>query len=165
MGMWLIAYVDNILVLAEFMELLINQAARMCYLLKNLGFLMNQKKSILKQSQNIKFPGFTVDTVMMEIKPSIWQPTENHGGVPEVRKGGSALSQIVSTVNGKNECHFSGNSPGPFVLSTLANEVVEQGSPILWNLVNTGPARTNRDGGTTICEGGTGRHCWAGKQI
>ena len=68
MGMRLIAYIDDILVLAESRELLINQAAGMCYLLENLGFLINQKKSILEPSQTMEFLGFTVDTVAMEIK-------------------------------------------------------------------------------------------------
>ena len=45
----------------------------MCYLLKYLGFLINQKKSILEQSQTMEFPGFTVDTVVMEIM----LPSEN----------------------------------------------------------------------------------------
>ena len=65
-------------------------------------------------------------------KAFIRQAKENQGGVLEVRKGGSGFSQIISTVNWENECHFTGNSPGPFVLPTLANKVVccvEQGSP------------------------------------
>ena len=64
----MIAYIDDTLVKAESRELLVNQAAGMCYLLKNLGFLINQKKSILEPSQTMEFLGFTVDTVVMEIK-------------------------------------------------------------------------------------------------
>ena len=64
----MIAYIEDILVMAESRELLVNQAARMCYLLKNLGFLINQKKSILEPSQTMEFLEFTVDIMMMEIK-------------------------------------------------------------------------------------------------
>ena len=65
-------------------------------------------------------------------KASIRQAKENQGRVPEVRKGGSGFSQIIITVDWENECHFTGNSPDPFVLLTLVNTVVcciEQGSP------------------------------------
>ena len=138
-GMRLIAYIDGILVLAKSKELLVNQAAGMCYLLENLGFLVNQKKSILEPSQTMEFLGFTVDTVVID---SIRQAKENQGGVLEVRKGGSSFSQIINMVNWENECHFSGNSPVFFVLPTFANEVVhhiEQGFPRLQNSVNSGP--------------------------
>ena len=67
-GMCLIAYIDDILVMAKSRELLVNQAAEMFYLLENLGFLINQKKSILEPSQTMEFLGFTLDTVAMEIK-------------------------------------------------------------------------------------------------
>ena len=63
----MIAYIDDILVMAKSRELLVNQAAEMFYLLENLGFLINQKKSILKPSQTMEFLGFTLDTVAMEI--------------------------------------------------------------------------------------------------
>ena len=42
--------------------------SRTCYFFKNLGFLINQKKSILEPSQTMVFLGFTVDTVAREIK-------------------------------------------------------------------------------------------------
>ena len=47
--MHLIAYINDILVMTESRELLVNQAAGMCYLLENLGFLIKQK-SILEPS-------------------------------------------------------------------------------------------------------------------
>ena len=79
----MIAYIDDILVMAKSRELLVNQAAEMFYLLENLGFLINQKKFILEPSQTMEFLGFTLDTVAMEItlpsdklKKSWWSPAD-----------------------------------------------------------------------------------------
>ena len=74
----MIAYIEDILVMAESRELLVNQAAGMCYFLKNLGFLINQKKSILELSQTMEFLEFTVDIMMMEIK----LPSDKSGPSP-----------------------------------------------------------------------------------
>ena len=69
----MIAYIEDTLVMAESRELLVNQAAGMCYLLKNHGFLINQKKSILEPSQTMEFLEFTVDIMMMGDKAPIRQ--------------------------------------------------------------------------------------------
>ena len=43
-------------------------AEALVYLLKCLGFKVNQKKSVLVPAQVMEFLGFTVDTVQMELK-------------------------------------------------------------------------------------------------
>ena len=75
-------------------------------------------KSILELSQVMEFLRFTMDTVMMEIK----LPSDR---VLKIGKGGSGFSQIMSTVNWENECHFSGNFPSSFVLPTFTGRDVD----------------------------------------
>jgi len=45
-GMRLIAYMDDILVLAESKELITDHLTGMVYILENLRFIINQKKSV-----------------------------------------------------------------------------------------------------------------------
>ena len=68
MGVRLIAYIDDILILAESQEQARNHAEALVYLLQCLGFKVNQKKSVLEPAQVMEFLGFTVDTVHMELK-------------------------------------------------------------------------------------------------
>ena len=63
--MHLIAYIDNILVLAESQELAKYNVESVLYVLQCLGFLMN---SVLGTAQSMEFLGLTVDTVTMELK-------------------------------------------------------------------------------------------------
>ena len=67
-GVWLIAYIDDILVLAESRDLILDQVTGMLYLLECLGFIVNTKKSVLNPAQVIEFLGLTVDSVAMEIR-------------------------------------------------------------------------------------------------
>ena len=68
MGVRLIAYIDDILVLAESKELAVSHVEAVVYLLQCLGFQINQKKSVLEPAQTMEFLGRTVDTVAMELR-------------------------------------------------------------------------------------------------
>ena len=67
-GMRLIAYIDDILLIAESKEMLINHLAGTVHLLENLGFIINQKKSVLTPAQSMEFLGLTVDSLAMELR-------------------------------------------------------------------------------------------------
>ena len=62
LGMRVIVYIDNILLMAESKEKLQDQSAGLIYLLECLGFTINQEKTVLQPSQSLVFLGFTVDT-------------------------------------------------------------------------------------------------------
>ena len=68
LGERLIAYIDDILILAESKEVVVDQVEALIYLLKCLGFIINEKKSITTPTQVIEFLGLTVDSVSMELK-------------------------------------------------------------------------------------------------
>ena len=67
-GVRLIAYMDGILVLVESKEMISDHLVGMVYLLENLGFIINQKKSILTPTQVIEFLDLTVDSQAMELR-------------------------------------------------------------------------------------------------
>jgi len=67
-GVCLIAYIDNILILAESRELILDHVTGIRYLLECLGFIVNTKKSILNPTQVIQFLGLSVDSIAMEVK-------------------------------------------------------------------------------------------------
>ena len=66
--MCLIAYIDNILILAESRELILDHVTGIRYLLECLGFIVNTKKSILNPTQVIEFLGLSVDSLAMEVR-------------------------------------------------------------------------------------------------
>ena len=65
MGVRMIVYIDDILILAETKGKAQEQAKALVYLLECLGFIINKKKSELTPAQIMDFLGLTVDTVLM----------------------------------------------------------------------------------------------------
>lgn len=68
MGIRLIIYIDDMLIMAESETLLKDHVAGTVYLLENLGFVINLPKSILEPQRTIDFLGFQVDSSTMELK-------------------------------------------------------------------------------------------------
>ena len=68
MGIRLIIYIDDILVMAESETLLKDHIAGIIYLLENLGFVINFPKSLLEPTKTIDFLGFLLDSTAMELK-------------------------------------------------------------------------------------------------
>ena len=68
MGVRMIVYIDDILILAETKEKAQEQAKALVYLLECLGFIINKKKSELTPAQIMDFLGLTVDTVLMQLR-------------------------------------------------------------------------------------------------
>ena len=67
LGIRLIVYIDDILLMAKTKEKARDQASGLIYLLQCLGFTVNMKKTVLDPSQYLEFLGFMVDTTKMEL--------------------------------------------------------------------------------------------------
>ena len=67
LGMWVIFYIDDILLVAESKEKLRDQVSAQVYLLQCLGFTINKEKTVLELTQSLVFLGFTVDMTKMEL--------------------------------------------------------------------------------------------------
>ena len=68
LGVRLVAYIDDILVLAETEEMARDHTSGLTYLLENLGFIIHPEKSITTPTQEIEFLGMVVDSRSMELR-------------------------------------------------------------------------------------------------
>ena len=67
LGIRLVVYIDDILIMAESRELAQENVIGLVFLLENLGFVINRDKSILEPTQEIEFLGFNVNSVNTEL--------------------------------------------------------------------------------------------------
>jgi hypothetical protein len=68
LGMRLIMYIDDFLLMAESKEKAQDQASGLIYLLKCLGFVINTEKTIMEPSQSLEFLGFTINSLTRELR-------------------------------------------------------------------------------------------------
>ena len=62
LGVRMIVYIDDMLIIAETPELLRDHTTGLIYLLENLGFIIGYKKCVLEPTQSIYFLVFMVDS-------------------------------------------------------------------------------------------------------
>ena len=67
-GIRLVIYMDDMLLMANLKHLILEQTYIALFLLENLGFVINNKKSVLTPCQQIEFLGMTVDSQSMVLK-------------------------------------------------------------------------------------------------
>ena len=67
LGIRLVVYIDDILLMAESKEKVHEQAEGLIYLLQCLGYTINVEKTITEPTQSLAFLGFTLDTRAMEL--------------------------------------------------------------------------------------------------
>jgi len=68
LGIRLVIYMDDMLLMASSKQTLTEHVQLSIYLLENLGFIINSRKSILCPSQEIEFLGMLLNSSTMEIK-------------------------------------------------------------------------------------------------
>ena len=68
LGLRIIIYIDDILIMAETPTLAREHTAGLIFLLENLGFIINFPKSVLTPTQDLEFLGFTIDSSKLEIR-------------------------------------------------------------------------------------------------
>ena len=68
LGLCLIIYIDNILMIAETESTLKDHIMGVVFMLENLVFVINQPKSKLLPTQEIEFLGFSINSTAMELK-------------------------------------------------------------------------------------------------
>ena len=67
-GIRLVIYMDDMLIMAHSKQMLREQIYQVLFLIKNLGFIIDSKKSLLSPTQEIEFLGMIVNSQTMEIK-------------------------------------------------------------------------------------------------
>ena len=68
LGVRLIIYIDDILLMAESETILRDHTLGLVFLLENLGFVINSKKSQFTPTRELEFLGFTINSQTMEMK-------------------------------------------------------------------------------------------------
>ena len=68
LGMRIITYIDDILVMATSREAALEHIECFSFLLENLGFTINRQKSLIDPAQEMEFLGRVSDSVRMELK-------------------------------------------------------------------------------------------------
>ncbi|XP_065189509.1 uncharacterized protein LOC135820128 [Sycon ciliatum] len=68
LGLRLIIYIDDILIMAESQSKAIDHTGGLIFLLQNLGFVVNFPKSQLTPSKEVEFLGFTINSETMTMK-------------------------------------------------------------------------------------------------
>ena len=68
LGIRMVIYMDDMLLMASSKQKLLEHVQVSTFLLENLGFIINSKKSILRPSQEIEFLGMMVNSVSMDLK-------------------------------------------------------------------------------------------------
>jgi len=68
LGIRLVIYMDDMLLMAESKQKLMEHVQSTLFLLENLGFIVNSKKSILSSTQEIEFLGMIVNSLSMDLK-------------------------------------------------------------------------------------------------
>ena len=68
LGMRIIIYIDDILIMAPSKEMAQQHTDCLIFLLENLGFTVNRKKSLTDPTQEIEFLGLITDSIQMELQ-------------------------------------------------------------------------------------------------
>ena len=99
----LVVYMDDMLLMAESRQKLTEHVQLTLFLLENLGFVVNSKKSILVPSQEIEFLGMIVNSISMDLKlpgekiRKIRQ--EAHHLLNQTQPTAQLLSQLLGKLN------------------------------------------------------------------
>ena len=115
MGIRLIIYLDNILMLHQVKEELIQAIPLICQFFETLGLVINQKKSILIPQQRIEFLGFLVDaTTLHLVFPA--EKLSTAGTTPSLST--NCLSERISEVCWEDLSITEGDMAGPSSLQS-----------------------------------------------
>ncbi|XP_065902413.1 uncharacterized protein [Dysidea avara] len=130
-GVRLLAYIDDILILAESRDLILDQVTGMLYLLQCLGFIVNTKKSVLNPAQVIEFLGLSVDSVAMEIRLPPIKIKQIRAEARKLARQKSVSARMLAQLLGKMNATNCVLPPGPLFyryLQMALTNTLEQSS-------------------------------------
>ena len=113
LGMRLIVYIDNILILAELAQ---DHVIRLVYMLENLGFAVSKAKCQLEPTQTIQFLRFSVHSLKQELSLPSAKVKKIRVDTRSLLEGREGVDQEAVRVSGQaSSCH-QGSAPGASVL-------------------------------------------------
>ena len=115
LGMWLVVYIDDILLMAEIKEKAQEQVSSLIYLQNCLGFTKNRENSH-RADTNAGVSRFYCELSNNGADPTIQKNKKNLGVVPEVVGGRASINLRSFETSGQNERHKSSNTTSSTVL-------------------------------------------------
>ena len=93
MGIRLIIYLDDILIMSESREKALEHTTMTVNLLSSLGFVVNEDKSVFQPTHELQFLGFLVNSVTMSLYPPKRQSKGYQEGLSEVDRQPFSVKQ------------------------------------------------------------------------
>ena len=113
MGIRLIVYLDNILIMHQCKEELMQLTPLICQFFPGLGWVVNLKKSRLTPEQSMEFFGVHGELSNHEVNPPSPEIEKNPAGCPEAPEAKEGISEGASKVPGKSVSCFQNSLVGP----------------------------------------------------
>lgn len=134
-GNHLVGYIDDILLLADTPQQLENQVKDTTNLLKSLGFTVHDIKSVMKPSQEVKFLGFIINSIKMDISMAPDKADKLKQACRKLLKQkGLVTIRDVASVVGLMVASFPGVYYGPLFYRSLENDKTNALKIQSWNL-------------------------------
>ena len=124
LGVRLVAYIDDILVLAETEEMARDHTGGLIYLLENLGFIVHPEKTITTPTQEIEFLGMVVDSRAMELRLSGQKLKKIRREAAKIRdQSARPTAREVSRLLGKLNSVSRAVPPGPLFCRMIQRDL------------------------------------------
>lgn len=125
LGVRLVIYIDDILLMAESMGLAEEQAAGVIYLLECLGFIIHKDtKSILTPAQIMEFLGIIADSTLMEFRLPGGKMKKIRAEARKMEREGQVTARALSRLLGKMNATSQVIPPAPLFCRHLPVEYV-----------------------------------------
>ena len=150
LGIRMIIYIDDMLILAESRSMAQDQVSGVVYLLECLGFIVNFNKSVLEPTQTLEFLGVMVDTRQMSSEPAPQQDQEDPCRGSEITGRTLDISALPGLPPGQDECSLPGDSTSPPLLQVPTNGLVTSSGCEQTKLRDTTNPLARREGGARM---------------
>ena len=119
MGVKIIVYIDDMLILAETPEQASQHLETLMWILRALGFIVNHDKSVLKPTQEIEFLGMVVNSVSMEISLPGEKLRQIRGEATKLLSQSQVSARLLSKFIGKLNAAAQAVVPAPLLYRHL----------------------------------------------
>ena len=124
LGIRLVVYIDDILIMAESRELAQENVIGLVFLLENLGFVINRDKSILEPTQEIEFRGFNVNSVNTELSLPSKKIKQIRSDIRQLCNNVPTTARKLSQLLGRLQAATKAIPPAPLFYRQLQRKLI-----------------------------------------
>ena len=126
LGVRLVIYIDDILVMAETSEMARDHTLGLIYLLENLGFIVHPEKTQSTPTQEIEFLGMQVDSRTMELRVPGTKLKKIRAEVAKIRdQQATPSARGISRLLGKLNAISQAIPPGPLFCRSIQRDLAK----------------------------------------